>query len=67
MKIWTLIDIDKFTNKGNKSYIDFETAMKNNEMPVLGDCMLATIDIDIDIIKAKFFICGDLYSLINYN
>lgn len=43
IQTWTLIDTEKFINNGNNSYIDFITAIENNEMSILGDYWLATI------------------------
>lgn len=42
LQVWTLVCPDKFINNGNKSYIDFKTAIENNEMSILGDYWLAT-------------------------
>lgn len=41
--IWTLIDPDVFTERGNKVVVDLPTAFAENEMGIVGDMMLATV------------------------
>jgi hypothetical protein len=40
---WTLISFDNIKCKGNKCSLPFYNAMKQNEMALLGDCILATL------------------------